>query len=438
VVAAKRGTRGRTDGGPSATPLRKVFRDWLALQNKRDYRSLVMTATANAQSFDRRTGLAFIVAFGIVSFFADMAYEGMRGISGPFLATLGASGAIVGTVAGTGELAGYLLRLFSGRIAERTGLYWAITLAGYAIQMLAIPLMAFAGAWWIAALLIVLERTGKAVRTPAASTMKSRAGEKIGQGWAFGLHEAMDQAGALAGPLIAALVLAHHGRYAAAFEWLGLPAMLTLLSVFVVSIRYPYAGHIEQPSSAHGVQAGLPRVFWFYAASGALTAFGFSDYPLIAFHFSKAHVMSAALVPVLYSVAMGASGAGSLVFGRWFDARGLVVLVPGLIITAGSAPLLFFGGFDVAVAGALLWGLALGIHDAIMNAAVATMVPAHLRARAYGFFTAIYGIAWFAGSAAMGALYDRSLTELVLLSVVAQAAALLPLLLAVQALRGRS
>src|SRR5258706_11414779 len=268
--------------------------------------------------------------------------------------------------------------------------------------------------------------------------MKSRAGEEIGQGWAFGLHEAMDQTGALAGPLIAALVLAHHGRYTEAFAWLGIPAVLTLLSVAVVSMRYSYAGHIEQPKSAGAAATSLPRAVWPYAASGALTAFGFSDYPLIAFHFTKAHVMSAALVPVLYSVAMGASGAGSLVFGRWFDARGLSVLVPGLVVTAAAAPLVFLGDFELAVIGALIWGLALGIHDAIMNAAVATMVPAHLRARAFGFFTAIYGIAWFVGSAAMGALYDRSLMALVILSVVAQAAALLPLLASMRSLRHAS
>jgi MFS family permease len=392
-----------------------------------------MTSTSAEHAFTRKSGLAFIVAFGVVSLFADMAYEGMRGISGPFLATLGASGAIVGTVAGTGELAGYLLRLVSGRLAERTGLYWPIAIAGYAIQMLAIPLMALAGAWWIAALLIVLERTGKAVRTPAASTMKSRAGEKIGQGWAFGLHEAMDQTGALAGPLIAALVLAHHGRYIAAFEWLGIPAALTLLSVVTVSLRYPYAGQIAPPKPG-AARTELPRVFWLYAASGALTAFGFADYSLIAFHFSKAGVMSATLVPILYSVAMGASGAGSLVFGRWFDARGLGVLAPGLFITAASTPLVFLGGFDLALAGALLWGLALGIHDAIMNAAVATMVPEQARARAYGVFTAIYGVAWFAGSALMGALYDRSLISLIVVSVAAQAAALIPLLASMRAM----
>jgi predicted MFS family arabinose efflux permease len=392
------------------------------------------TSDTTPRSFDEKSGLAFIISFGVVSLFADMAYEGMRGITGPYLALLGASATVVGVVAGTGELAGYLLRLASGRLAERTRLYWAITLAGYAIQMSAIPLMAFTNTWWAASILIVLERTGKAVRTPAASTMKSRAGEKIGQGWAFGLHEAMDQTGALAGPLIAALVLAHHGRYAAAFEWLSIPAALTVLVALGVALRYPYAGEIT-PKKAETVGAALPRAFWLYAASAALTAFGFADYPLIAYHFAQAHVMSASLVPILYAVAMGTAGAGSLIFGRWFDARGLIVLVPGMLITAAAAPLLYLGSFDVAIAGALLWGLALGIHDAIMNAAIATMVPDFARARAYGYFTAIYGIAWFIGSAIMGFVYDVSIVGLVTVSVAAQFAAIVPLLLAIRAKR---
>ena len=386
-------------------------------------------------AFDKRTGLAFIVAFGIVSLFADMAYEGMRAVSGPFLATLGASGAMVGIIAGTGELFGYLLRLGSGRLVERTRLYWPIALAGYVIQMAAVPAMALAGNWVSAAVFIVLERTGKAVRNPAANTMMSRAGEEIGQGWAFGLHEALDQTGALVGPLIAALVLAHHGHYTAAFEWLGIPAALTAISVVAVRTRYPYAGDVAPPKSAQAAQSALTRPFWLYAASAALTAFGFADYSLIAYHFTKTQLMSAALVPILYSVAMGASGASSLVFGRWFDARGLAVLVPGLLITALAAPLAFLGGFAVAIAGAGFWGLALGIHDAIMNAAVATMVPAHARARAYGYFTAIYGIAWFLGSALLGLLYDRSPILVSAVSAGAQIAALLPLLAAMRTLR---
>src|SRR5947208_7343087 len=211
------------------------------------------------RGFDKRSALAFIVAFGIVSLFADAAYEGMRGITGPYLALLGASGTAVGIIAGSGELFGYVLRLASGRIASRTGAYWGIALAGYVVQMAAVPAMALAGAWWAAALLIILERTGKAIRNPAANFMMSRAGEQIGQGWAFGLHEALDQTGALAGPLITALVLAHHGQYAHAFLWLGIPAALTLISVFALRVRFPYAGEIAKPKGDAGSDGRLSR-----------------------------------------------------------------------------------------------------------------------------------------------------------------------------------
>ena len=259
--------------------------------------------------FDKRSGLAFIIAFGIVSLWADMAYEGMRSISGPFLGTLGASGAIVGAVAGVGELFGYLLRLGSGRLAERTGAYWPIALAGYTIQMAAVPALALAGTWWAAAIFIVIERSGKALRNPAANTMMSRAGEHIGQGWAFGLHEALDQTGALSGPLIAALVLALHHDYRLAFLWLGVPALFTILSVVTVRARFPYAGHIARAPS-HTTGTGLSRAFWLYAASAALVAFGFADYSLIAFHYAQAHVVSQAIVPIFYAAAMGDIGRG--------------------------------------------------------------------------------------------------------------------------------
>lgn len=386
-----------------------------------------------AETFDKRSGLAFIVAFGIVSLFADMAYEGMRSSTGPFLATLGASGTAVGIIAGVGELFGYLLRLVSARIAERTRLYWPITLAGYVIQMSAVPLLAFAGNWWMAAVLIILERTGKAVRNPAANTMMSKAGEQIGQGWAFGLHEALDQFGALSGPLIASLVISHHGGYRDAFLWLGLPAAVTVLSVLLLSVRFRYAGHVAvTPKDMGGV---LSSAFWWYGGAAALVGFGFADYPLIAYHYEKAAIVSDAAIPIFYAVAMGASGAGSLIFGRWFDTRGLRVLIPGILVGAAVAPLVFFGGFTIALIGTFLWGVALGVHDAIMTAAVSKMVPEHGRARAFASFSAIYGIAWFAGSALLGFFYDVSLVALAVISVAAEVAALVPLTIAMRRLR---
>jgi predicted MFS family arabinose efflux permease len=380
-------------------------------------------------TFDKKSALAFIVAFGIVSLFADMAYEGMRGITGPYLALLGASGTAVGVIAGTGELFGYLLRLASGRLASTTRAYWPITLLGYVVQMAAVPLMALAGAWWMAALFIILERTGKAIRNPAANFMMSRAGDQIGQGWAFGLHEALDQAGALVGPLITALVLAHHGAYTDAFLWLGVPATITVLIVIGVSLRYPSAGRAAPKAATDSRGDGLPAAFWLYAASAGLVAFGFADWPLIAYHLARVKVVEPAIIPVLYAVAMGATGVGALVFGRLFDRMGFRVLVPAILVAAVTSPLIFLGGQPDAVIGTLCWGVALGVETSALNAGVARLVRDSARANAFGIFSAVFGISWFLGSAAMGALYDISYMALVGVSVAAELLALPPLFL---------
>ncbi len=384
-------------------------------------------------SFDRRSALAFIVAFGVVSLFADMAYEGMRGLNGPFLATLGASGTAVGVIAGGGELVGYLLRLVSGRIAQRTGAYWPLAIGGYALTMASVPAMAFVFNWQTAAVFVLLERAGKATRSPATNTMQSRAGDHIGHGWAFGLQEALDQTGAIIGPLITAFVLARHGDYHAAYAWLGVPAALTMLSVAIIALRYNFAGHIVQPPAGE-VSPVLSRAFWLYTASAALLGFGFADFSLIAFHFTQAAVVPREFVPVFYAVAMGASGVGALVFGLLFDRRGLAVLIPVIVLGAAATPLVFLAQASAALAGTILWGLAMGTQNALMSASVAKLVPERMRARAYGLFSAIFGTSWFVGSALLGLLYDHSLILLAMVAISAQLLSILPLVAAIRAM----
>jgi predicted MFS family arabinose efflux permease len=386
--------------------------------------------------------LRFVISFGVVSLFADMTYEGMRSISGPYLALLGATGTAVGLIAGTGELLGYTLRLASGSLADRSRMYWPITLAGYVVQMAAVPALALVGNWPAAAGLIILERIGKATRNPPRDVMLSQAGEAIGQGWAFGLHEALDQSGATIGPLLAAFELARRHDYHAAFAWMLIPATITVLLVLSVRLRYPGAGQIVPSSDdlrADDLRGGrLPRAFWLYCVGAALVAFGFADYVLISYHFAVAKTMASSSVPVLYALAMGAAGISSMAAGRWYDRRGLIVLIPSTFLIAVYAPLVFFGGFWPALIGTVLWGIGVGIHETVMSAAIAHMVPAHRRARAYGIFTAIFGIAWFAGSATLGALYDHSLFATALVAALAQLAGLIPIGMAVKAIRGYS
>lgn len=382
---------------------------------------------AHAAPWSARSALRFVVVFGVVGLFSDFAYEGARGINGSFLGVLGASGFAVGIVAGSGELVGYALRLLSGRAVDRSGLYWSMTLGGYAVQMLAVPALALAGSWHGAALLMVLERAGKAIRKPAAGVMLAGAGERIGRGWAFGLYQALDQIGALIGPLTVALVLARrHGDYPLAYAWLGLPALATLLVLAAARLRFAEAGTIRHRPAPAG-DGGYPPAFWWYLAGVALVGFGFADYPLIAYHFIRSASVSEVWVPLLYAAAMGAGGAASLLFGRLYDRKGLIVLLPLTLLVAEFPPLVFLGGFGAAVVGALLWGIGLGVHESVMSSAVAGMVPSQRLGSAYGLFTSIFGLAWFAGSAILGALYDVSITATVTVAVVAPLLALPPL-----------
>ena len=387
-------------------------------------------STASTGSL-RRTALRFVVLVGVMSFFADFTYEGSRSILGPFLATLGASALAVGVITGFGELLGYGLRLVSGRLSDRTQQFWPITIAGYVLQMSVVPLLALAGSWQIAAVLIVLERVGKATRNPPRDVMLSHAARQMsGYGWAFGLHEAFDQAGAMVGPLAMAGVLAaRSGGYRFAFATLAIPAAVMLILLVIARLLYPRPEEMENHAPQIGAKR-LPRVFWLYLIGAMLVAAGFADFPLIAYHFAKTSIVSSAAVPILYAVAMGVSGAGSLLFGRLFDRVGIAILVPLTLASALFAPFVFLGGYWLAIAGVALWGLGMGVHESIVPAAVAPMVSPQRRASAFGLFTAAYGVAWFAGSAAIGGLYGVSLTAVVIFSVGAQLAAV-PLLVRV-------
>ncbi|MDZ7373992.1 MAG: MFS transporter [candidate division KSB1 bacterium] len=372
--------------------------------------------------FANRKALRFILILGIVSLLADATYEGARGITGPYMAILGASAAVVATVSGLGELIGYGLRLAFGYLSDRTGRYWTLTLLGYAINVLAVPLLALAGRWEVAALLIVAERLGKAIRTPARDAMLSYATKQVGRGWGFGLHEAMDQIGALLGPAIVAAVLFSRSSYPLAFGVLLLPALLALLALGTARFLYPRPQDLE-PTALVLQTKGFPRAFWVYLAAVCLVAAGYADFPLIAYHCKRTSLVGDGWIPVLYAMAMGVDAVAAVLFGRWFDRAGLKILAGVSIVSALFAPLVFLGNLPMVIAGVALWGIGMGAQESIVRAAVADMVPSTRRGTAYGLFNTGYGISWFLGSVLLGALYGVSLQSLALVSAVFQIAA---------------
>jgi len=353
----------------------------------------------------KQKALIFIVLLGIVSLLADMTYEGARSITGPYLAILGSSALVVGLVAGLGELLGYSLRLISGYLTDRTRKYWALTIMGYAVNLLAVPLLALAGSWQLAAVLMVVERMGKALRTPPRDVMLSHATSSVGRGWGFGLHEALDQIGAITGPLLVALILYWEGSYQASFAFLLLPALLALATLIISRFLYPHPHELEM-EFPHLETKGFQRAYWIYMVAAALIAIGFADFPILAFHFQKTGLLSAAMIPVFYAVAMGVDAVAALTFGRLFDRMGVFSLAVATGISSFFAPLVFLGKFEWALLGMVLWGVGMGAQESVMRAAIPELSPLKRRGVAYGLFNTIFGVSWFVGSFLMGFLYD--------------------------------
>lgn len=380
----------------------------------------------------KKSAFLFIVLLGVVSLFADMTYEGARSITGQYLAILGASGLVVGVVAGLGELIGYGLRLVSGYITDKTKRYWLITFVGYTCNLLAVPLLAFAGNWLVASILILLERLGKAIRTPSKDAMLSYATKEVGRGWGFGLHEAMDQTGAIIGPLLVSLTLYYQGSYQFSFALLIVPAICALSVLTWARFLYPRPQDLEVEYEVKKEQ--FSKKFWLYIAAISCVAAGYVDFPLIAFHFKKTALVSDTWIPIMFSISMAAAGISALVFGWLYDRFGLSILIFVTAIAAFFVPLVFIDGFYFVLFGLILWGIGLGAQESIMRAFIANLVSKDKRGTAYGILNIWFGIFWFLGSALMGFLYDVSVNYLIIFSFAIQLVSL-PVLFIVKKLK---
>jgi MFS family permease len=362
----------------------------------------------------------FVILLGLVSLFSDMTYEGARSITGPYLFYLGAGAAVVGFASGFGEFIGYGLRLFSGWLADKTKKYWGLMFIGYALNLLSVPALALVNSWGLAVLLIILERTGKALRTPARDTLLSYATFKMGRGLGFGIHEAMDQIGAFVGPLIVALVFYLKMGYKPAFLVLLIPALIALSLLTFARIIYPAPQKFEKGFLELETK-GFSKSFWWYLLGMCLVGAGFVDFPLIGYHLEKTSILSKDWIPILYALAMGVDALSAIFLGLLFDRIGLKAVILAIILSLGAIPLTFLGGIILIFLGMILWGIGLGAQESIMRAVIAQLVPIEKRGVGYGIFNTFFGLFWFVGSFLLGFLYDFSILALVALSVTFQA-----------------
>ena len=365
---------------------------------------------------ERKAAFRFIVCLGFVSLFADMTYEGAHSVIGPLLKDLGATGTQVGIIMGLGEMIAASLRYFSGRLADRTRAYWTITTLGYFLNLVVVPGLAFAGSWQVVALLVVAERTGKSLRGPARDVLLSEATEVVGHGKGFGLHAAMDQTGAVLGPLLVAASVARTHHFGPAFLWLGVPAVAAFIALLFARAARPNKG--TPPPTPRVIR--FPGVFWIYVMAAGFLALGFVDFGLLAYHFQESSLVKPEVIPLLFAGAMGVNGLTALVFGRLFDRYGIQIIVLGILVSLLALPFGFLGGASGVYISVACWATGMGAQDATLRSGISQVVSMNKRGSAFGAFNAAYGVLWFLGSVTMGVLYDYSLMALVVFGIAAQ------------------
>ena len=377
--------------------------------------------------------LAFITLMGIVSLFSDMTHEGARSVLGEYLNLLGATGAAIGFVSGLGELLGYGLRLLSGFVADKSKKYWTFVILGYTVQIAAIPLLALApdNGWIVACGLVIMERTGKAIKKPAKNTLVSFASAEIGQGKGFAWQEFLDQLGAFLGPVILFVISLVKGTgelfstYRRCFLILGIPAVITIALVVLSKVKYPNPEVFEKEKDV-SKEFRIEKSLVIYIAAICCYAFGFADFTMITLHAAKTGAFPAASLSLLYALAMAVDAFAALFIGWLFDKVGLKAMVLATACSTFFSCFIFLTDNAASIlVGIVLWGIGMGAEDSIMKAAVSKIVPRNMRSTGFGIFETCYGIAWFLGSWLLGALYDFNPVYLVMVSVAAQACSIL-------------
>ena len=375
----------------------------------------------------KRKILVFFI-LGFVSLFADMTYEGARSVIGPYMEVLGAS-ALVASLVALGEFIGYVLRLVSGLIVGKlrsSRVLWGLTIGGYIVNLTVVPLLALARDWQIALALVILERSGKGLRTPARDVVLAETSEEIGMGKGFGIHELLDQIGAIAGPLLISFLVAGRG-FRASFKYLAFPAAISITLIVIASLLYPHVKSVERKFISEKI---LSLKFILIMTFVSLLSIGFLHWSIISYYIENLKLIPNYTIPLLYAIAMAVDAALAVPLGILYDKYGSASLIVAPLLAFSIPILLALRAFPFLLAVAMFWGATMSVYETIMKALVANSVKPENRAYAFGIYNFIFGISWMIGNLIAGFLYTKSLFPVKLIMPVIALISLLPLSIA--------
>ena len=367
----------------------------------------------------------------------DLVHESARSVNGQYLSLVGLSATQVGLVFGLGEFLGYALRLLSGAWLDKSKRYWLFLFIGYGVHLV-IPLMGSTTSWGWLYTFILLERIGKALRSPAKDTILSAVAEnQIGLGYAFGIQEALDQLGAFLGPLIFTALFYFVGSsglevFQLGYQLLVIPFIILMVVLALVHRKFvreeltPEVDTTQKPPR-------LQPIFWIYSAFTFFVAFGLINFSLIGYHLKTQQIVSDGMVPILYAVAMAVDALVAIFIGKGYDrlkrqlrhkTGGVLILLIVPLLTAFVPLLTLSHSVSMLWIGMVLMGVVLGAHETVMRSAIADITPFSKRGIGFGIFNTVYGLSLLLGSLLMGWLYDLEQQPIIVaMTIISEGAA---------------
>ncbi len=347
-----------------------------------------------------------VIVLSLVSFLNDAASEMITPLLPLFLTgVLGAGPAALGLVEGVAEASASFLKIVSGRLADRGWRHKPLVVAGYTLSNFCRPLIGLAGTWvWVLALRF-LDRVGKGIRTAPRDALIAHTTPPELRGRAFGLHRALDNAGAVVGPLLAFALLQHHLPMGQVFLWSAIPGVCVLL-LLILGVSEPTRPPAT-PAPPLRWRSLDTRLKGLILATGGLSLAAAPEVFVILWASERG--LAIAWAPLLWAGASAVKTPVALLGGELSDRTGrLPVLLCGwgartalltALATAGDGPSLTWGLF-------LGYAASLALTEGPERALIGDYAPPRLRATAFGLYHMTAGLAALPGGLLFGALWQ--------------------------------